>query len=109
LTMAEVLCTRGCSAIEAENGHGALSIWNKGSKIVLVISDVVVPEGGGREFLRSARELKSGLAFLFSSGCTDEPPENLLGSLDGAAVIAKPITIGQFSGTVRGGLGEMGK
>lgn len=100
-TIVEVLKTQGYEVIEAADGNEALEILRNEATVDLVVSDVVMPELGGRDLMCGARELVPDLAFLFSSGYTDEELRDLLATEDRASFIAKPFTIEQLSGAVR--------
>jgi len=100
-TLVEVLKTQGYDVIEAADGNEALEILRNENNVDLVVSDVVMPELGGRELMCGAREFVPNLAFLFSSGYTDEELRDLLATEDRASFIAKPFTIEQLSGAVR--------
>jgi CheY-like chemotaxis protein len=64
---------QGYSVIEARNGVQALQLIEQHpGAIDLVISDVVMPEMGGREFGQSLARLEPTLPVLFMSGYTGE-------------------------------------
>jgi PAS domain S-box-containing protein len=64
---------QGYSVIEARNGVQALQyIEQHPGTIDLVISDVVMPEMGGRELGQSLAAIEPGLPVLFMSGYTGE-------------------------------------
>ena len=100
-TLVEVLKTQGYEVIEAADGSEALEILKAEIAVDLVVSDVVMPELGGRELMRGARRVAPDLAFLFSSGYTDADLRELLATEERASFIAKPFTIDQLSSAVR--------
>ncbi len=63
----------GYTVIEARNGVEALEICEKsGDKIDLVMTDVVMPQMGGRELTGQIAEQYPHIKLLFTSGYTDE-------------------------------------
>ncbi len=68
----EILETCGYTIIEARNGLEALEICENGDcKIDLLITDVVMPQMGGRELAEKLIEKLPNLQILFTSGYTD--------------------------------------
>lgn len=73
----QVICkflrSAGYQVIEADNGKVALELAEKFHQpIDLVVTDVVMPEMGGRELSLKLRELKIETKVLFLSGYTEE-------------------------------------
>jgi PAS domain S-box-containing protein len=62
----------GYTVLEAENGIQALRLVEEHSSIDLVISDVVMPEMGGRKFGQSLAVVRPDLPILYMSGYTGE-------------------------------------
>jgi two-component system cell cycle sensor histidine kinase/response regulator CckA len=91
----------GYGVIEATNGKEALDVLIRDAQVDLVVSDVVMPSIGGRKLLERARATHPRLAFLFSSGYTDEALRDLLETVDGTSFIAKPFTVAQLARAVR--------
>jgi DNA-binding NtrC family response regulator len=108
----EVLSKQGYTVVDAVNGEEALS-WmeREGDKqgIDLIISDVVMPLMGGREFVRELSRRGFEIPVLFMSGYTNDPSplENMLGGT--APFLAKPFTIDQLYNIVRQTLDESAK
>jgi two-component system cell cycle sensor histidine kinase/response regulator CckA len=63
---------QGYQVIEASNGSLALRMLQEARGVDLVISDVVMPEMGGRELGRQLARLDPGLPVLYMSGYTGE-------------------------------------
>ena len=63
----------GYTVIEARNGLEALKIWEAGDcKPDLLMTDVVMPQMGGRELAEKLTENLSEIKILFTSGYTDD-------------------------------------
>jgi PAS domain S-box-containing protein len=63
----------GYQVIEVEDGKQALEICKqKEHKIVLLMTDVVMPEMGGRELAEKLSEIAPDIKVLFTSGYTDD-------------------------------------
>jgi two-component system, cell cycle sensor histidine kinase and response regulator CckA len=68
-----VLHKRGYNVIEASNGEEALRLFERrGSEIELVLTDMVMPQMGGRELGERLRELNPGVKIIYMSGYTDD-------------------------------------
>jgi two-component system cell cycle sensor histidine kinase/response regulator CckA len=69
----ETLQSIGYKIYEAANGIEALDyIKNNGSKISLVITDVIMPGMGGKELAENIEKIQPNLKVLFTSGYTDQ-------------------------------------
>ena len=65
--------TQGYKVLEADGGGNAIRIAETyADHIHLLVSDVVMPEMGGRQLLNSVRQFRPGLRVLFISGYTDD-------------------------------------
>ena len=68
-SLVRVLERHGYNVLMASNGEEALQIINAGvDKIDLVISDVVMPNMGGKQLLKEMRKAGRTIPFLFTSG-----------------------------------------
>jgi CheY-like chemotaxis protein len=96
-----ILEARGYVILEAKDGREGLSMCeNHKGAIDLLVSDVVMPELGGRELAESARKLRPDLKVLFTSGHTQDV---LLkeGIKNGAAFLQKPYLPAELAHKVR--------
>jgi PAS domain S-box-containing protein len=66
------LTEAGFSVLDAEDGHQALDLVARHQAIDLVLTDVAMPEFGGRELAERLSRLKPGLPIIFMSGYTDD-------------------------------------
>ena len=67
-----MLTSLGYKVIEARHGRDALTLADTNVHIDLLVTDVVMPELGGRELATTLREVRPGLPVLFMSGYTDD-------------------------------------
>jgi len=96
-----VLRRHGFSIIEAANGREALKALAGRNDVNLVISDVLMPELGGRELARKLKRDRPEMPVLFISGYTNQELANEGGSLDAdATFLAKPFSSQQLLGAV---------
>jgi PAS domain S-box-containing protein len=97
-----VLRGHGYSILEATNGKEALEIAKKhAGTIHLVITDVVMPEMGGKALVSHLKTTRPGIKSLFVSGYTDNAIVHH-GILDsGVDFLQKPFTIESLSCKVR--------
>ena len=91
--MVRALNAAGYTVIEASNGADALiKLESADGKLDLLVTDVVMPQMGGRELATKLTSTRSGLRVLFLSGYT----ENAIvhhGVLDaGLVFLQKPFT-----------------
>jgi PAS domain S-box-containing protein len=71
MIIGRVLREQGYAVLEASHGRGALAIaGDPAARIDLVITDVVMPELGGRELAARLGERRPGVPILFTSGYT---------------------------------------
>jgi len=69
----EILEHHGYDVMFALDGKEALEIVRKNpEKIDLVLSDVIMPEMGGPEFVKEAKKIKKSLKMVYMSGYTDK-------------------------------------
>jgi CheY-like chemotaxis protein len=96
-----VLESLGYRVITAENGREALDVYRSAGGVDLVITDLVMPEMGGRELVR---ELRRGSASLKAVGITGYTVGEVARDLREAGfldVIHKPFEVGKPAQTVR--------
>jgi signal transduction histidine kinase/CheY-like chemotaxis protein len=101
-TVASMLEDLGYTVLPALSGAEALAIIEKGAKVDLLFTDVVMPGAvSGRQLAERAVELAPGLKILFTSGYT----ENAIvhnGRLDlGVELLSKPYGREQLAAKVR--------
>jgi PAS domain S-box-containing protein len=101
---AEALRTYGYHVIKAENAGEALLICEqKGERIHLVLTDVVMPHVNGPELAGRLEKLQPGIKVLFMSGYTGKVADM------GAEHIQKPFSPEQLATRVRAVLARTGK
>jgi PAS domain S-box-containing protein len=100
------LSAYGYRVIEAENAGEALSLCGREpGRIHLVLTDVVMPNVGGRELAAHMEKLRPGIKVLFMSGYTGDAVVKQ-GALEaGAKFIQKPFSPEALAGKVRAVLG----
>jgi PAS domain S-box-containing protein len=85
------LLRSGFKVLEANNGVHALKIYGV-ARIDLVITDLVMPEMGGRELAIRLRQHNPDIKVLFTSGYTDDPIIRGGETGPGIAFLPKPFT-----------------
>jgi PAS domain S-box-containing protein len=98
----ELLNDLGYSAVAAANAADALEIIDRGHKIDLLFTDVVMPGGmNGRELADEAGRRRPGLKVLFTTGYTRNAIVHQ-GRLDpGLQMIGKPFTYQELGTRIR--------
>ena len=102
LIVRRVLEGQGYAIIEARDGNDALRICaQRGDRIDLVLSDVIMPGMGGRELSRALATNLPTLPILFMSGYNDDGELSGSGGDVGPGVLAKPFTSETLARQVR--------
>jgi two-component system, NtrC family, sensor kinase len=100
---AKLLRDCGYNLMEADNGKSALAVVEKlnGDKFDLVLTDVIMPEMGGKELVDRLRSSRPGIKVIYASGYAAEAITNH-GTLEpNAAFLAKPYTFAALAQKVR--------
>jgi two-component system, cell cycle sensor histidine kinase and response regulator CckA len=106
----QILIGLGYLVLEASDGREALQILTERIlEVDLVITDVVMPNLGGKELYHAVRDLGGGPAFLFSSGYAESLVHEGLADDDTVAFIGKPYGIDALAREVRAVLDARGK
>ena len=96
-----ILKARGYSVVDARNGREGLKLCQSHTGVIdLLVTDVVMPELGGRELAEGALKLRPALKVLFMSGHTQDVILKE-GVQQGAAFLHKPFTPLQLAQKVR--------
>jgi response regulator RpfG family c-di-GMP phosphodiesterase len=68
-----LLIQQGYTVLEASNGEEALRVAQEhdGEKIHLLLTDVVMPQMGGKELSEKLKPLRPDIGILYTSGYTD--------------------------------------
>ncbi|HEY8166598.1 MAG TPA: MHYT domain-containing protein [Gemmatimonadaceae bacterium] len=94
-----ILATHGYTIVEAENGAVALERYSEDSTFDLVITDLVMPEMGGRELVAKLREINPELPAIYMSGYSID---RVASDADAdVPVIQKPFTTTSFAHAVQ--------
>lgn len=85
-----ILEKRGYRVVEGRNGVEALAVWEEhAGEIKMLISDLVMPEMGGRDLVDRLRASNPELPILLVSGYPYDPSERSLPG-DAPAFLRKP-------------------
>jgi two-component system cell cycle sensor histidine kinase/response regulator CckA len=99
---ARALASRGYTVLQAATGTEALQITEqKGGKIDLVVSDVIMPEMDGPTMLRELRKRGIKAKVIFVSGYAEDAFANLPAGED-FGFLPKPFTLKQLIEAVKG-------
>jgi CheY-like chemotaxis protein len=92
----------GYRVFEAVNGVEALAIARElGDELDLLLTDIVMPEMGGRELAAALRLERPSLSILFMSGYTHERDAHLSAGGAVSNFLHKPFTLDDLRGRVR--------
>ncbi len=100
----EALNYRG---LEAANGRDALLAFEQAKdEIALVLSDLVMPEMGGKELISTLRQLGATIPAVILTGYPQEDPAEELQGAGPRTWLQKPINLGQLAQTIAEALKE---
>jgi two-component system cell cycle sensor histidine kinase/response regulator CckA len=103
----KILRRQGYEVLEAANGDDALAICREHpGPIELLITDVIMPEVGGRELVDRFHELRGAAKVLYVSGYTDDATIYSGKFPPGTAFLQKPFTLGALLDKVKEVLGS---
>jgi len=105
---ARALKNKGYRVLEAKSGEAALDIINRGEKIDLLITDVVMPKMDGPGLIKEVRETHPGMAMkvIFISGYTEDNFRKRLGDERDIHFLPKPFSLKQLAGKVKDVMAE---
>jgi CheY-like chemotaxis protein len=98
-----VLSGLGYRVLPADNGVQALRVLeqHRGQPIHLLVTDVVMPEMGGKELSEHLRTVSPETKVLFCSGYTEHAILHEGALNQGVSFLQKPYTIATFASKVR--------
>lgn len=103
----KILRRQGYDVLEASNGDEALAICREhAGQIDLLITDVIMPEVGGRELVDRFHEMRRDAKVLYVSGYTDDATIYSGKYPPGTAFLQKPFTLGALLDKVKEVLGS---
>jgi two-component system, cell cycle sensor histidine kinase and response regulator CckA len=100
-----ILRRQGYTVLDARHGVDALSVADAHRETIhLLLTDLVMPQMGGRELSERMRVLRPGISVLYTSGYTDDEVirRGLLDSQQ--AFVEKPFTAETLARAVRSAL-----
>ena len=100
---ANVLREQGYVVLEAANGEEALRLIQEQpeTEIHLLLTDVVMPQMGGRELSDRLKTVRPDIKVLFTSGYPDDAIVHHRVLDRGVAFLQKPFTLDTFAGKIR--------
>jgi CheY-like chemotaxis protein len=98
-----LLIQRGYKVFEAANGEEALRVAHEhsGDKIHLLLTDVVMPQMGGKELADQLKIVRPDVKVLYTSGYTDDAIVHHGVLAPGTHFLQKPFSIKTLSHKVR--------
>jgi PAS domain S-box-containing protein len=98
----KILERQGYRVLDAPQADVAIRLCEEfQGPIQLVITDVVMPEMGGREMVEKLLQIRPGIKVLYVSGYTDDPKVHAADLSQGLSFLQKPFTLGALLDKVR--------
>ena len=98
----KILERQGYRVLDAPQADAAIRICQEfPGEIQLVITDVVMPEMGGREMVGKLLQIRPEIKVLYVSGYTDDEEVHAANLARGSAFLQKPFTLGALLDKVR--------
>ncbi|MFZ2641898.1 MAG: response regulator [Verrucomicrobiia bacterium] len=98
----------GYAVLEARNGTDALRVLHEqvSRTIDIMVTDVIMPQMGGKELADQLKQLRPGTRILFVSGYTGDALDNSGVLQTGAAFLEKPFSAARLTQKIREVLGN---
>lgn len=94
----QMLSALGYEVLTARNGEEGVNVFRKeGSRISLVILDLIMPVMDGRQALEAIREIDPGARVVISTGYSGGEDVETLKILGASAVLSKPYTFDRLN------------
>jgi PAS domain S-box-containing protein len=98
----KILRRQGYEVLEAANGQDALALCREhGPRVELLITDVLMPQMGGRELVERLQTQGHDMKVLYVSGYTDDTTVHSGDLPPGTAFLQKPFTLGSLLDKVK--------
>ncbi len=98
----KILRRQGYEVLEAANGQDALALCREhGQRVELLITDVLMPQMGGRELVERLQTQGHDMKVLYVSGYTDDTTIYSGELPPGTAFLQKPFTLGSLLDKVK--------
>ena len=98
----KILERQGYRVLDAPQADAAIRLCQEfAGQIQLVITDVIMPEMGGREMVQKLLQIRPGIKVLYVSGYTDDEEVQAANLARGSAFLQKPFTLGALLDKVR--------
>jgi signal transduction histidine kinase len=98
----KILRRQGYEVLEAANGQDALALCREhGQRVELLITDVLMPQMGGRELVERLQTQGHDMKVLYVSGYTDDTAVYAGDLGPGTAFLQKPFTLGSLLDKVK--------
>src|SRR3984957_8163627 len=98
----KILRRQGYEVLEAANGQDALTLCREhGTRVELLITDVLMPQMGGRELAERLQTQGHDMKVLYVSGYTDDATVYSGDLPAGTAFLQKPFTLGSLLDKVK--------
>jgi len=94
----QMLSALGYEVLTARNGKEGVDVFRKeGSRIAMVVLDLIMPVMDGRQALEAIREIDPGARVIISTGYSGEEDVETLKMLGASAVLSKPYTFDRLN------------
>ena len=99
-SVSRILERRGYTVLEASNGLEAIALFQANKAVDLVLTDIIMPDVGGRELVRRLRAIDPELRVVYMSGyASDEVLRDEL-AISGTPFLSKPFSAETLVATI---------
>jgi PAS domain S-box-containing protein len=96
-----VLQSLGYRVLTASNGREGIEMFRKTDKVDLVLTDMIMPEMGGREVIEQLKQLAPGIKALVVTGYTMQEDIQALKEAGFVDIVYKPLDVSLLGRTLR--------
>jgi PAS domain S-box-containing protein len=97
----DVLESLGYDVLAAANGKEGLEAFRQAQRVDLILTDMVMPEMGGREMIKELKQVAPGVKTLVITGYTMQEDIQALKDTGLAGIIHKPLDVQTLARAVR--------
>ena len=96
-----LLQSLGYRVLTVSNGKEGIEVFRRAGKVDLVLTDMIMPEMGGREVIERLKQIAPGIKALIITGYTMQEDIQALKEAGFVDIVYKPLDVGLLGRTIR--------